>query len=245
VPFYVMDELDGVVLGASLPPALDAPDGRRRVGLEVVDALAEVHAVDWAACGLDGLGSPTGYLERQIRRFSGLWEVNATRELPQVAELGRELQATRPASGPATLVHGEYRLGNVLFAPRPPVRVLAVLDWELSTIGDPLADLGYLVATYTDADSPRLPLELSSLTRLPGFSTRAELAERYEQRTGRVVAGLAWYEALAHWKSAVFCEAIYGRWLRGERPRDDPFASSLESGVPRMLEIAAERLARG
>jgi aminoglycoside phosphotransferase (APT) family kinase protein len=244
VPFYVMDYVDGAVVTTALPAALDTPAERRRIGLELVDALAEIHSVDWAACGLEGFGRPAGYLERQVRRFAGLWEVNATRELPQVGELAAWLETSRPPESAATVVHGDYRLGNVMLAPAPPARVAAVLDWELSTIGDPLADLGYLVATWSDATSPRTPLELSPVTWADGFSNRAELVERYEERTGRHAEVLPWFETLALWKAAVFCEAIYGRWLRGEKAADDPFASSLGEGVPHLLEVAAKTAAR-
>lgn len=240
MPFYLMEPLVGVVLADALPPALDAPSERRRIGEEVVDALAEIHAVDWRAAGLEGFGKPTGYLERQLRRWSGLWEVNATRELPLVAEVGALLAAGIPESGPATVVHGDFRLGNVMLAPDHPARVLAVLDWELSTIGDPLADLGYLVATWTDATSPRSPLELSPVTAEPGFPTREELVELYARRTGRAIAAPAWYQALALWKAAVFSEALWGRYLRGER--DDPWSASLDVGVPRLLESARSLL---
>ncbi len=236
VPFYLMDWLDGRILGDALPGDLDAGD----VGDAVVGALARVHGVDWRAAGLEGFGRPDGYLARQLRRWVGLWEVNATRELPEVAELGERLADRVPESPPATIVHGDYRLGNVMLAADAPARVLAVLDWELSTIGDPLADLGYLVATWSDESSPATALELSPVTRAGGFPTRAELAERYAELTGRAVDALPWYEALALWKSAVFCEALYGRYLRGER--DDEWAASLSEGVPTLLAVAAERL---
>jgi aminoglycoside phosphotransferase (APT) family kinase protein len=244
VPFYVMEYLEGAVVTSVVPAALDSGDEQRRIGLELVDALTEIHAVDWASCGLEDFGKPTGYLERQIRRFAGLWEVNATRDLPAVEVLGAWLEGHRPESREAAVVHGEYRLGNVMLATERPARVIAVLDWELSTIGDPLADLGYLIATYTDATSPGTPLELSPVTGQGGFPNRAELAERYEERSGRSVSALAWYETLALWKASVFCEAIYGRWLKGELAADHRFASSLEAGVPRLLEVAAETAAR-
>ena len=242
VPFYVMEYLEGAVVSDQVPPGLDSPDERARLGLELVDALAELHAVDLASSGLDGFGKTTGYLERQVRRFSGLWEVNATRELPVVAELGAWLDAHRPDSGDATVVHGDYRLGNLLVSLDAPARLVAIFDWELATIGDPLADLGYLVATYSEPDSPGGPMELSPATRAPGFPSRAELVERYAERSGRAVDSLAWYEALAHWKAAVFCEALHGRYLRGER--DDAWAAALDKGVPRLLELAEEAAAR-
>jgi aminoglycoside phosphotransferase (APT) family kinase protein len=236
VPFYLMDWLDGRVVTDALPDAVDGRD----VGDVVVGALAEIHAVDWHAAGLEGFGRPDGYLERQLRRWSGLWEVNATRELPEVAGLGERLAAHVPDSPPATIVHGDYRLGNVMLARDAPARVLAVLDWELSTIGDPLADLGYLVATWSDESSPPTALQLSPVTRAPGFPTRGDLAEHYAELTGRALDVLPWYEALALWKSAVFCEALYGRYLRGER--DDEWAASLAEGVPTLLAVAADRL---
>jgi aminoglycoside phosphotransferase (APT) family kinase protein len=236
VPFYLMDWLDGRVVTDALPGKLDGRD----VGAAVVGALAKIHAVDWRAAGLDGFGRPDGYLERQLRRWSGLWEVNATRELPEVAELGERLAADVPDSPPATIVHGDYRLGNVMLARDAPARVLAVLDWELSTIGDPLADLGYLVATWSEESSPATALELSPVTRAPGFPRRADLARHYAELTGRPLDALPWYEALALWKSAVFCEALYGRYLRGER--DDRWAASLAEGVPTLLAVAAARL---
>jgi aminoglycoside phosphotransferase (APT) family kinase protein len=234
VPFYVMDYLEGYVVTDELPAGLETGEARRRLGLDLVDALVEIHAVDWLAAGLEGFGKPTGYLERQVRRFSGLWEVNATRELPLVGELAAWLDANRPKSGPATVVHGDYRLGNVMFAPAAPARLAAVLDWELATIGDPLADVGYLLSTWAGS-----PLALTPVTRLDGFPGREDLASRYAERSGRSVRDLGWYEALALWKSAVFCEAIYGRYLRGERGTDDPFGRALEHGVPALLDAAA------
>jgi aminoglycoside phosphotransferase (APT) family kinase protein len=243
VPFYAMDYAEGVVVTAHVPAPLDTPEERRRIGGELIDALVEIHAVDWHAAGLEDFGKPTGYLDRQVRRFSGLWEINATRDLPTVIDLARWLEHNLPQSGPATVVHGDYRLGNVMYGAQPPARLIAVLDWELSTIGDPLADVGYLLASWSQSSAMRTVLSLSPVTELEGFPSRAELAERYEQRSGRSLERLDWYEVLALWKAAVFCEAIYGRWLRGELAREHAFASALGEGIPRMLEVAAERAA--
>jgi aminoglycoside phosphotransferase (APT) family kinase protein len=240
VPFYVMEEVDGVVIGDEVPAALDAPAERHRLGLALADALADLHAVDWRAAGLEGLGKPTGYLERQLKRWTGLWEVNATRELPAFHRVGERLAATMPQSPPAAIVHGDYRLGNVMVSRTPPAEVVAVVDWELATIGDPLADLGYLLATWSEAGLPEHPMLLSRVTATAGFPTREELARRYAERAGRSISDLSWYQALALWKSAVFCEAIYGRYLRGER--DDAWAGSLADGLPRMVETAAAHL---
>ena len=239
VRFYVMAFVPGDVVTTSVPPPLDDPEGRTAIAAELIDALAEIHAVDFVAAGLESFGRATGYLERQVRRFAGLWEVNATRDLPQVGELATWLEANRPESGPATVVHGDYRLGNVVFSAGAPARLAAVLDWELATIGDPLADVGYLVSTWAGS-----PLALTPVTALAGFPGRDELAGLYEEHSGRSMRRLGWYEALALWKSAVFCEAIYGRHLRGERGDDDPFGRSLERGVPALLEAATIAAAR-
>jgi aminoglycoside phosphotransferase (APT) family kinase protein len=242
-PFYLMHHLAGAVVTDRVPAPLDSPPQRLRIAEELVDALVEIHDVDWHSCGLEEFGRPDGYLERQLRRFRGLWEVNRTRDLPAVEHLATALAEQLPASGAATVVHGDYRLGNVMLAPGPVARVSAVLDWELATIGDPIADLGYLLATWSEPGSPQTPLDLSPVTRGEGFPDRGALAERYASRSGRTVDTLGWYEALALWKAAIFCEAIYGRFLRGERGADDPFGRSLEHGVPQLLAVAASALA--
>ena len=239
-PFYLMDEVVGAVIADDLPPALDTPEERRRLGFELVDGLAYLHAVDWRACGLERLGKATGYLERQFRRWTGLWEVNATRELAACLEIGEELRATMPESPPSTVVHGDYRFGNVMVGLDAPARLVAILDWEMATIGDPLADLGYLAVSWSEPGAIDHPLLLSPVTERPGFPTRAELVARYAERTGRDVSALPWYEAFALWKASVFCEAIYGRYLRGERA--DPWAGALCDGVPRLLEVARSYL---
>jgi len=138
------------------------------------------------------------------------------------------------------VVHGDFRLGNLMYAPEAPARVVGLLDWEMSTVGDPLADLGYLTATYADPGGAPTPLELSSVTRNPGYPTSQDLAEHYGARTGLDLTPLPWYQALALWKSAIFCEAIYTRWLKGERPHDTEFGPTLEAGVPRLVESARE-----
>src|SRR5919107_4356263 len=240
VPFYVMEEIDGTVICDSVPAALDTPAERRRLGFELVDALAELHAVDHRACGLETLGKPTGYLERQLRRWSGLWEVNATRELGDCLEVGERLRETLPDSPPSTVVHGDYRFGNVMVGRDAPARLVAILDWEVATIGDPLADLGYLSVSWSEPGAVDHPLLLSPVTAEPGFPSREELVARYADRTGRDVSRLRWYEAFALWKASVFCEAIYGRYQRGER--DDPWAGGLCDGVPRLLEVARSLL---
>ena len=206
------------------------------MGLDLVDALAEVHAVDWRACGLEGFGKPTGYLERQVKRFTGLWEYNKTREIPRVQEMRDWLAGNMPDSPESTIVHGDYRLGNVMFAPSAPARLTAIFDWELATIGDPLADVGYLTATYAQPGDPDTTFARFAVTTQPGFPTRAELIARYEERSGRSMSSVAWYATLALWKAAIFLEGSYKRLLAGTT--DDPFFKALDTGVPALAEHA-------
>jgi aminoglycoside phosphotransferase (APT) family kinase protein len=243
-PFYVMERIAGEVIVASVPDALDSPAQRREIGEQLIEALAEIHAVDWQAAGLAGFGKPTGYLERQVRRFGGLWEINKTREIPAVERVGEWLAQNMPESGPATIVHGDYRLGNTIFAPAPPAHLEAVLDWEMATIGDPLADLGYLCMMWTEGGDPKGGMReyLGGVTRREGFPTRGELIECYEQRTGRSMADLRWYTTLALWKSVVFMEGNYKRAVAGAT--DDPYLKSFGEGVVE-LAIQAEGVAFG
>ncbi len=242
-PFYVMRFLDGHVVTGALPPGLEEPAARRRLGDELVDALVEIHAADVDDPGLASFARPGSYLERQVRRFSQLWELNATRPIPAVVEVGRRLAAELPEPLPATVVHGDYRLGNLMVERERPDRVQAVLDWEMGAIGDPRADLGYLLSTYAEPGGAGSPLGVSPVTALEGFPTRAGLVERYVARSGREVGPLGWFEALALWKAAVFCEAIYGRYTRGELGAEDARAAAFEHSVPLMAETAAARLA--
>jgi aminoglycoside phosphotransferase (APT) family kinase protein len=231
-PFYVMERVIGEVLSTTRPPEL-AP---RRIGEELIDALVEIHAADWRGCGLEGFGKPRGYLERQLRRFSGLWEVNATREIPALEQTTRWLAEHLPESGPATIVHGDYRLGNVMFTGR---RLSAVFDWELATIGDPLADVGYLLATWAqEGDADTTVASLTTVTREPGFPTRDDLVALYEERSGRSMSDVRWYTTLALWKSAIFLEGSYKRRLAGTT--EDPSFDRLKEGVPEIAERARQ-----
>ena len=243
VPFYVMRYLDGFVVSNALPPGLEQPAARRRLGEELVEALVAIHAADVTDPALAAFARPGSYLERQVRRFSQLWEINATRDLPGVADVGRELARSLPAPLPDTVVHGDYRLGNLMVERDRPDRVQAVLDWEMGAIGDPRADLGYLLATYAEPGGEPSPLRVSPVTALDGFPTKAELVERYVTSSGREVGQLGWFEALALWKAAIFCEAIYGRFTRGELGAEDARAAGFETSVPLMAETAAAALA--
>jgi aminoglycoside phosphotransferase (APT) family kinase protein len=235
-PFYVMEKVEGDVITTQVPPALDSPEQRRRIADELIDALVEVHAVDWRECGLEGYGKPTGYLERQLRRFGGLWEHNKTREIATLDRVTAWLAEHRPESGPATIVHGDYRLGNTMFALEAPARLNAIFDWELATIGDPLADVGYLAATYAQAGDEGTIFTLGAVTTQPGFPSREELIARYEERSGRAMGDVRWYATLALWKAAIFLEGSYKRLLAGTT--DDPFFQLLDRGVPDLAEHA-------
>jgi aminoglycoside phosphotransferase (APT) family kinase protein len=242
-PFYVMERVEGDVVTTEIPEALDTPEERRRMGEELIDALVELHAIDWQAAGLEGFGKPTGYLERQLRRFTGLWEHNKTREIPQVETVGEWLKTNLPEQAPATIVHGDYRLGNTMLAPGAPARLVAIFDWEMCTIGDPLADVGYLCQLWVDRDDPPLGMfELSGVTRREGFPRRADLIARYEERSGRSMRDVHWYRTLALWKAIVFMEGNYKRAVTGAT--DDPYLKGFGDGV---LELAtrAEEMALG
>ena len=242
-PFYVMERVEGHVITTAVPAELDSVEDRRRMGDELVDALVEVHAVDWRDAGLEGFGKPTGYLERQLRRFIGLWEHNKTREIPQVETVGEWLRTHLPAQQTATIVHGDYRLGNTMLASGAPARLVAVLDWEMATIGDPLADVGYLCTLWVDHDDPPLGMfELGGVSRAEGFPVRAELIARYEEKSGRSMRDVHWYRTLALWKSIVFMEGNYKRALSGAT--DDPYLKGFGEGVIQLAQ-RAEALARG
>jgi aminoglycoside phosphotransferase (APT) family kinase protein len=242
VPFYVMEYIEGTVIVAEVPEQLSTPEERNRICRELIDSLAEMHAIDWRACGLEGFGKPTGYLDRQLRRFNGLWEINKTRELPLVQEVGEWLAAHKPESPPSTIVHGDYRLGNTMFANDAPARLIAIFDWEMATIGDPLADIAYLTATWSqppggDARKGTM-FDRLTVTHGEGFMTRDELVAYYEERTGRSTSDLRWYQALALWKAAVFMEGNYKRSLAGST--DDPYLKLFDVGVPQLAEAALE-----
>jgi aminoglycoside phosphotransferase (APT) family kinase protein len=237
-PFYVMELVEGEVITDSVPAALDDDGQRRRIADELVDGLVELHDAGWERLGLDGFGKPTGYLERQLRRFGGLWEHNRTRDLPEVAQIGSWLADHLPQSPPATIVHGDYRLGNTIYGLTAPAHLASILDWEMATIGDPLADVGYLMTHWVQAGDATDGFTLQSVTRQHGFPARAELLERYEARSGRVVGQLDWYVTLALWKAVVFMEGNYKRAIAGTT--DDPYLKTFGDGVVQLAQRALE-----
>jgi aminoglycoside phosphotransferase (APT) family kinase protein len=242
VPFYVMRFLDGHVVTQELPDGLETESARRRLGDDLVDTLVEIHAADVTTPELAAFARPGSYAERQVRRFAQLWQVNQTRPIPDVDEVGLRLASSLPEPIATTVVHGDYRLGNMMVARGEPARIEAVLDWEMGAIGDPRADVGYLLATYSEPGGKPSALGSSPVTASEGFPSRADLVARYAERSGRELGPLGWFEALALWKAAVFCEAIYGRYVRGELGAEDSRAAIFEHGVPALAAAALEAL---
>ena len=237
-PFYVMEKVEGYVITDTIPGPLDNEVERGRIADELIDALVELHAVDFTAIGLDGFGKPSGYLERQLRRFTGLWEHNRTRDLPQVEEVGQWLAANLPDSPPATIVHGDYRLGNTMFAGTAPARLKSIFDWEMATIGDPLADIGYMMVHWIEPNDKVGRFNLQAVTVRPGFPTRQQMIARYEERSGRSMRALDWYVTLAIWKAVVFMEGNYKRAVTGAT--DDPYLKTFGEGVVELADRALE-----
>jgi aminoglycoside phosphotransferase (APT) family kinase protein len=207
VPCYVMSFAEGPVVTTATPPPLGAPAIRRQIGQSLVDTLARLHAVDWRAAGLAGLGRPDGFNTRHLRRIGQLVTDRQGRLLPRFEAAGAWLAAHVPPESGAAIVHGDYRIGNVVLAPAPPGRVAAVLDWELATIGDPLLDVAYFLASVPEPGQPRTPVQdLSSAMLEDGWPGRAELAAWYAEHTGADLGGLAWYTVMALWKLAALYE---------------------------------------
>jgi len=235
-PFFLAEFVAGAALVSATPAGWGEREARWAAD-GALDALLDLHSLDLAATGLDAFGRPNGYLERQLKRFTGLLETNATRPLPDLERVATWLADNRPDSQATTFVHGDFRLGNLLFDERADVA--AVLDWEMSTTGDPLADLGYLTATWAQPGEPRNPMtDLSAVTERPGFPTRDELARRYAERSSISLDSLPWYQVLALWKAAIFLEGSFRRHQAGKS--DDPYFAGLETGVP-VLAAAALR----
>jgi aminoglycoside phosphotransferase (APT) family kinase protein len=228
-PFYVMGYVEGHILRDARTAAdvLD-PTGRRAAGESLVDVLTEIHAVDIDAVGLGDFGRREGYIERQLKRWYTQFEKSKSREIPAVDEVHDELLRTVPEQGPAAIVHGDYRLDNTLLG--DDGRVRAVLDWEICTLGDPLADIGLLCVYWADPGD-ELSALLSAPTALDGFPRRAEIAARYADRSGRDLRRLDYYIAFGYWKLACILEGVYARYVAGhaggDRSAFDGFADQV------------------
>jgi aminoglycoside phosphotransferase (APT) family kinase protein len=218
VPFYLMERRRGMVIRDVIPPEIgDDPDKRRQVSEAAVDALAALHTVDWQAVGLQDFGRPTGYLERQLRRWAEQWERAKTRPVPALERVLEWLRQHVPISARTSIVHGDYKLDNLMLNGQAPVQVVAILDWEMSTLGDPLADLGWLLSQWPQAGDSATRLGVWwAVTVEPGFLRRHELVARYEERTRQRATAIDFYEILGLYKNAVIIEGIYARFAAGQ-----------------------------
>jgi aminoglycoside phosphotransferase (APT) family kinase protein len=240
-PFYLMEPVEGEVVRTDLPPALSSMEDRHRMGEELVRTLRALHAVDHRGVGLEGFGRPAGYLQRQLMRMHGLWQLAKFRDIPEIEETGMWLAENTPAPGPPSIVHGDFKLDNVILAPASPARIVAVVDWEMSTIGDPLADLGWMLYFWRDPGDPEIGLRVASVTDQDGFLRRHELLHLYAEGRGDLTeAQVAWYVALAGWKIAIIMEGSYKRYLGGIT--DHPTFAQLETAVPALARRAAQAM---
>jgi len=208
-PFYIMGYVEGAVLHDAHAAAALEPAERHALGLDVIRVLAALHNLDPDTVGLGELGRKEAYLERQLKRWNKQWEASKTHEIPEMEEVSRRLAERMPVQVGAGIVHGDYRLGNMIVGGG---RIRAVLDWELCTLGDPLADVGYLLNSWVE---PGESDTAASPTSAGDFPSRAELCERYEAATGRSLAGIAYYRAFSHWRLAAIGQGVYKRYLVG------------------------------
>jgi aminoglycoside phosphotransferase (APT) family kinase protein len=246
-PFYLMEKVNGVVIRDALPSYLSTDQDRRKIGEELVDAAAELHAVDYKEVGLDGWGRPTGYVERQLARWRKQLDgaTARTRPLPEYEAVATWLSEHQPPEQPPAIVQGDYKLDNVMFGPSAPARLVAILDWEMATIGDPLADVGWMLSFWREPGDgvDMLHSALVGVFALPGWATRADLIDRYENASGRSMTDIRFYTALAIWKLGILLEGSYARHLEGTT--DDPFFELLKEGVPAIGARALEVIRTG
>ena len=214
-PFYVMERVVGLHVVDRIPAGYaDEPAQRRAIGDGLVDVLADLHAVDHVAVGLSDFGRPEGFMARQVRRWTQQWDATRDRERPGLDALAARLAQTVPTTQRDGIVHGDFRLDNCLLDPQTPGRIRAVLDWEMSTLGDPLADLGMLHVYWPQTGEESVAGQ-STVTALEGFPTRAEVAARYADRSGLDLSDLPWYVAFAYFKFAAIVAGIVARSAAG------------------------------
>jgi aminoglycoside phosphotransferase (APT) family kinase protein len=235
-PFYVMERVEGRVLRELAEIQTLTPPEAERCSHALVDVLAALHAVDYEAVGLGDFGRPDGFLARNVARWGKQWQANKTRELPAIDELARRLDAALPASGAATIVHGDYRLDNTMLAPTDAGRIVAVLDWEMSTLGDPLTDLALLLV-YWDGGGAELPFASTrGVSQVAGFMPTGEVITRYAARSGRSIEHLDFYVVFALYKLAVILEGINARYLMGKTVGEG--FDSIGAGVAALADAA-------
>ena len=217
--FYVMERVVGHVCRNQLPAGYGETAAERgAIGLALIETLARLHAVDPDEVGLAGFGRGTGFMERQLARWSDQWQRSKIAELPALDALRAELARTLPRQRSTAIVHGDYRLDNTILHPTTPGTIVAVLDWELSTLGDPFADLGALLAYWSEEDDDevlRAARMMPPVTAANGFPTREEIVDSYAEITGFDVSGIAWYRSFAYFKLAVICQGIAARAAGG------------------------------
>ena len=237
-PFYVMEFVEGPILrGLAEAEIFPEKGDRRAIGQRVADTLAAIHAVDPDAVGLGDLGRKEDYVARQLHRWQGQWEKSKTRELAAIDSVHERLSARIPKQGPATIVHGDYRLDNMILTPSG--EVAAVVDWELCTLGDPMADVGLLMAYWPDREQAEIALGQPA-NLAPGFPTREQLAARYAERSGRDLSDLDFFIALGYWKLAIILEGVYARYAAGGYGKVDDGIQAFARLVERLAEAADE-----
>ncbi len=239
-PFYVMERVHGIILRQELPPGLElTPSIARRLSESFIDNLAALHELDYAALGLADLGKPQGYVERQVKGWTQRYYGSKTHDLPEVERITAWLKENMPAQGAATLIHNDYKYDNMVLDANDITRIVAVLDWEMCTLGDPLTDLGTALGYWVQADDPPdiRPARWGP-TAVPGSLKRLELLERYRAKTGRDVSNIVFYYVFALFKTAVIIQQIYYRYFHG-LTKDERFASMGE--VTKMLLHASLR----
>jgi aminoglycoside phosphotransferase (APT) family kinase protein len=242
-PFYVMEFVEGPILrGLAEAEAFPNEADRRAIGERVVDTLVAIHAVDPDGVGLGDLGRKEDYVARQLRRWQGQWEKSKTRELPAIDAVHERLAARIPEQGPATIVHGDYRLDNMILTPGG--EVAAVVDWELCTLGDPLADVGLLMVYWPEAGEEGISLGLPA-TMAPGFPRREELKARYAERSSRDLSQLDFFVALGYWKLAIILEGVYARYAAGQYGKVDPGIEEFARLVERLAAAAEDAERQG
>lgn len=236
--FYVMGFVDGVVLDSADKAAALPTELRPAAAHHLIDVLAELHAVDVDAVGLGDLARRDGYIERQLKRWSTQWENSKTRDLPEIDEVVRRLSSHVPHQQGVVIAHGDYRFGNCL-TDVASGRIAAVLDWELCTLGDPLADLGYLGVYWSDG--PSNALRANDPTPAGGFPPYRDLVERYADRTGRDVSAVDYYVAFSCWRLAVISEGVYARYLHGAMGKQEGIdLSTMKMGTEGLVQRALE-----
>ena len=214
-PFYVMERVHGRILRTGEEMVSLTPEEAAACSHELVDVLARIHAVDYEAVGLGNFGHPEGFMERQLRRWNQQWERSKADDLPEIDDLARRLRNALPESGPPAIVHGDYRLDNTMLAPDDAGRIAAVLDWEMSTLGDPLADVGLFLLYWGQADAQIIATG-QAIEEQAGFASRDEVVEMYAKTTGRDVSNLDFYAVFAFYKLAIIVEGIAARYRMGK-----------------------------